>query len=68
MLPILCTGITKTNIGLKVSNCLPLTLTDFPPQALFACRLILRVKLLKVNIFSNRSFIIPPPVAFIPSL
>ena len=29
---LLCSaGITKTNICLKVSNYLPLTLTDFPP-------------------------------------
>ena len=38
--------ITKTNIGLKFLNYLPLTLTDFPSQALFARRLMLRVKLL----------------------
>ena len=46
MLPVLCSGITKTNIGLKVLNYLPMMLTDFPPQALFARRLMLRVKLL----------------------
>ena len=34
MLPILCSRITKTNIGLKVLNYLPVTLTDFPPQAM----------------------------------
>ena len=46
MLAILCSGITKTNIGLKVLNYLPLTLTDFPPLVLFASRSMLRVKLL----------------------
>ena len=50
MLPILCSGITKTNIGLKVLSYVPLTLTDFPPQALFASRLTLRVKLLFLQI------------------
>ena len=47
-------GITKTNIGLKVLNYLSLTLTDFPPQALFARRLVLRVKLLDDKHFSRQ--------------
>ena len=58
MLPILCSGIAKTNIGLKVLNYLPLMSADFPPQALFARRLMLRVTLLRdkhffVSIFYN---------------
>ena len=52
MLPILCSRITKTNIGLKVLNHLPFALTDFPPQALLARRLMLRVKLLDDKHFS----------------
>ena len=52
MIPILCSGITKTNIGLKVLNYLPLTLTDFPAQPLFARILIFRAKLLDNKHFS----------------
>ena len=48
--------ITKTNIGVKVLNYLPLTLTDFPPQALFA-RLMLRVKLLGDKHFCYNTFL-----------
>ena len=56
MMPILCSaGVTKTNIGLKVLNYLSLTLTDFPPQELFARRLMLRVKLLDDKHFPYRS-------------
>ena len=47
MMPILCSaGITKTKIGLKVLYNMSLTLSDFPPRALFAHGLMLRVKLL----------------------
>ena len=70
MLPILCSGITKTNVGPKVLNYLPSTLTDFVPQALFTRILMLRAKLLDDKHLSYRSFIIPSSVhvAFIPSL
>ena len=49
-------GISKTNIGLKVLNYLSLTLTDFPPQALFTRRLMLRVKLLDDKLFFLQIF------------
>ena len=56
-MPILCSAeITKTSIGLKVLNYLSLTLTDFPPQALFARRLMLRAKLLDDKHFSLQIF------------
>ena len=56
-MPILCSArITKTNMGLKVLNYLSLTLTDFPPQAMFARRLMLRVKLLDDEHFSRQIF------------
>ena len=52
-MPILCSAaVTKTNIGLKILNYLSLRLTNYSPQALFARRLILRVKLLDDKHFS----------------
>ena len=69
MIPILrSAGITKTNIGLTILYYLSLTLTDFPPQALFARRLMLRVKLLDDKHFPHRSIIIPSSIAFVPRL
>ena len=56
MLPMQC-QITKTNIGLKVLNYLPLTLTDFRPQTLFASRLTLRVQLLNDKHFFYNTFL-----------
>ena len=69
MLPILCSGITtETNMDLIVLNYLPLTLADFPSQALFARRLMLRVKMFDEKDFSYGSFIVPSSVAFVPRL
>ena len=70
MMPILCSaGITKTKYrSQSLKSFLSLTLNDFPPQALFARRLMLRVKLLDDKHFSYRSFTIPSSIAFIPGL
>ena len=68
MLPILWNEITKTNIGLKVQNYLPLTLTNLPPQALFTRRLMLRVILLDdkhLALFMNNLGELPFPNRFL---
>ena len=49
--------IAKTNIALKVVNYLPLTLTSFPPQLLFARRLMFGVKLLDDKPFFYNTFL-----------